>query len=118
MATIYTRNEINGKRYYINIVVGKKRIRRFAGYSLDVAKANLKKLEYDLTFNQIGERSSKLFDKSLTSYMDYISTTNIKPKQVKVIQSKNLKFREEANRVWLEPNDNFGVVIEFAADTL
>ncbi len=94
MATIYTRKDINGKRYYINIVVGKNRIRRFAGYSLEVAKANLKKLEYDLTFNQIDEQRSYSFDKSLSSYMDYIKTTSIKDKQVKVIQSKNTMFKD------------------------
>ena len=88
MATIYTRNEINGKRYYINIVVGKKRIRRFAGYSLEVAKTNLKKLEYDLTFNINDENNSKSFDVALTSFIDYVRTTNIKDKQVKIIHSK------------------------------
>ena len=102
MATIYTRNEINGKRYYINIVVGKKRIRRFAGYSLDVAKTNLKKLEYDLTFNQISEQSSKSFDKALSSYMDYIKTTSIKDKQVNVIQSKNTNFKEYCRKDGVE----------------
>ena len=94
MATIYTRKDINGKRYYINIVVGKNRLRRFAGYSLEVAKANLKKLEYDLTFNQIDEQISYSFDKSLSSYMDYIKTTSIKDKQIKVIQSKNTMFKD------------------------
>ena len=98
MATIYTRKDINGKRYYINIVVGKNRIRRFAGYSLEVAEANLKKLEYDLTFNQIDKQSSKTFDKSLTSFLNYVKTTDIKDKQVKVIQSKNTKFRDYCKR--------------------
>jgi len=103
MATIYKRISKQGQpTYYFNITINNKRVRRFAGYSLDVAKDKLKKIEYDLTFNQIDEQSSKLFDTSLTSYMDYISTTNIKPKQVKVIQSKNTKFKDYCKRRGIE----------------
>ena len=103
MATIYKRLSKKGiPSYYFNISLNGRRIRRFAGYSLDVAKDNLKKLEYDLTFNLNQESNSKLFDKSLSSYMDYISTTNIKPKQVKVIHSKNKKFRDYCKRQGIE----------------
>ena len=95
MATIYKRISKQGKpSYYFNITLNGKRLRSFAGYSLEVAKTNLKKLEYDLTFNQIDERRSYSFDKSLSSYMDYIKTTSIKDKQVKVIQSKNTMFKD------------------------
>ena len=95
MATIYKRISKQGKpSYYFNITLNGKRLRSFAGYSLEVAKTNLKKLEYDLTFNQLDEKSSKSFDKSLSSYMDYIKTTSIKDKQVNVIQSKNTKFKD------------------------
>lgn len=103
MATIYKRTSKQGKpSYYFNITLNGKRLRSFAGYSLDVAKANLKKLEYDLTFNQIDKQSSKTFDKSLTSFLDYIKTTNIKDKQVKVIQSKNTKFKEYCRKDGVE----------------
>ena len=52
MATIYKRVSKQGKpSYYFNITLNGSRVRRFAGYSYDVAKANLKKLEYDLLFN-------------------------------------------------------------------
>ena len=103
MATIYKRLSKDGiPAYYFNITINGKRIRRFAGYSLDVAKTKLKKIEYDLTFNLNQESSSKLFDKSLSSYMDYIKTTNIKHRQVKVIQSKNAKFRDYCKRQGIE----------------
>ena len=103
MATIYKRISKQGKpSYYFNITLNGKRLRSFAGYSLDVAKANLKKLEYDLTFNQIDKQSSKTFDKSLTSFLNYVKTTDIKDKQVKVIQSKNTKFRDYCKRQGVE----------------
>ena len=95
MATIYKRLSKKGiPSYYFNISINGKRIRQFAGYSLEVAKVNLKKLEYDLTFNLIQKSSSKSFDKALLSYLDYIKTTTIKDKQIKIIQSKNMKFRD------------------------
>ena len=35
----------------------------------------------------------------------------------KILTSESVMFREEGDRIWLAPNDNFGVVIEFAAET-
>ena len=69
MATIYKRKHKDGNfSYYFNISINGKRIRRFAGYSIDVAKDNLKKLEYDLTFN-VGE---SLQSKSFNDALDFI----------------------------------------------
>ena len=35
----------------------------------------------------------------------------------RILRSKNIEFREKGNRIWLEPNNNFGVIIEFVAET-
>ena len=89
MATIYKRKHKQGNySYYFNISINGKRTRRFAGYSLEVAKDNLKKLEYELTFKVGDEYEPKSFSQALDSFKNYIITTNINSKQVRMIYSK------------------------------
>ena len=95
MATIYKRKRKDGKvAFYFNITVNGQRVRRFAGYSMDVAKDNLKKLEYDLTFNLSESKSSKSFDDSLQSFKKFLASTNISDRQVKTVYNKVNWFGE------------------------
>jgi site-specific recombinase XerD len=94
MATIYTRDGKNGTKYYINIVLNGNRTRCFAGYSKKSAELKLKKLEYDAVFNK--ETPTTTINKAFSSYLDYIATTKIKPKQVAAIKRKVGWFCEYA----------------------
>lgn len=95
MATIYKRKHKDGNfSYYFNISINGKRIRRFAGYSIDVAKDNLKKLEYDLTFNVEECLQSKTFNDALDSFRGFIKSTNITDRQVKTVCNKVSWFRD------------------------
>jgi len=89
MATIYKRKHKDGRfSFYFNITINGKRVRKFAGYSIDVAKANLNKLEYDLTFNLVEAKSSKSFDDTLNSFKGFLASTNISDRQVKTVYNK------------------------------
>jgi site-specific recombinase XerD len=95
MATIFTRQSNDGRvSYYANISINGKRIRQFAGYDKDVALLHLKRIEYEAVFTK--QSPSINIDKAYSSYMDYIQTTSIKPKQVKVIKRKVGWFCEYA----------------------
>ena len=95
MATIYKRKHKDGHfSYYYNLSINGKRIRRFAGYSIDVAKDNLKKLEYDLTFNAEESLQSKSFNNALDSFRGFIKSTNITDRQVEAVCNKVSWFRD------------------------
>ena len=103
MATIYTRKDNGGSdRYYINLTIDGKRIRQFAGYSKNVAKDKLKKIEYELTFKPKLKNKSHTFNNSIKSYIDYIKTTNIKEKQVGTINRHVNWFKEYCNNQGVE----------------
>ena len=92
MATIYTRKGTTGTKFYINLAINGKRIRRLAGYTKKAAKLQLKRVEYESIFNQQSPTTS--LDNAFSSYMDYINTTSIKLQQIKVIQRKVRWFCE------------------------
>ena len=92
MATIYTRKGATGTKFYINLAINGKRIRRLAGYTMKAAKLQLKRVEYESIFNQQSPTTS--LDNAFSSYMDYINTTSIKLQQIKVIQRKVRWFCE------------------------
>lgn len=95
MATIYRRKNKQGKySYYFNISINGNRIRRFAGYSKEAAKLNLKKLEYNLIFKEGDRDSSKSFEDALDSFKHYIQTTEITYRQVKTVYSKISWFKD------------------------
>ena len=87
MATIFTRQSNDGRvSYYANISINGKRIRRFAGYTKEAAKLKLKRFEYEAVFTK--QSPSINIDKAFSSYMDFIQTTSINSRQVKVINRK------------------------------
>ncbi len=95
MATIYKRKHKDGNfSYYFNISINGKRVRRFAGYSIEVAKDNLKKLEYDLTFNVGESLQSKSFKDALDTFRGFIESTNITSRQVQTVYNKIKWFRD------------------------
>ena len=93
MATIFTRQSNDGRvSYYANISINGKRIRLFAGYTKAAAKLKLKRFEYEAVFTK--QSPSVTIDKAYSSYMDYIQTTSINSRQVKVIKRKVVWFCE------------------------
>ena len=96
MATIFTRQSNDGRvSYYANISINGKRIRQFVGYDKDVALLQLKRIEYEAIFTK--QSPSITIDKAYSSYMDYIQTTSINSRQVKVIKRKVGWFCEYCN---------------------
>tara|TARA_R110002012_G_scaffold315395_1_gene529178 strand:- start:615 stop:1664 length:1050 start_codon:yes stop_codon:yes gene_type:complete len=93
MATIYKRKRNNGNiSYYINLTCNGKRIRKYVGDSLKIAKQSLKKLEYEYTFNPDIVNDDILLDNAVNSFIYYLLTTNIKQSQIKAISSKIMLF--------------------------
>ena len=103
MATIYTRKDDSGSdRYYINLTIDGKRLRRFAGYTKKVAQDKLKQIEYELTFKPKRIHNSKTLVSSIKSYMSYIQTTNIKEKQVGTINRHVNWFKKYCDSLGIE----------------
>ena len=97
MASIYSRIDRNGNnRYYGSIYHNGNRIRKFLGNSNELAKAALKKLEYELLFN-IHNFNTKYqipcYEKAILSFLKEVERTSVKVKQVKDIHTKLNYFK-------------------------
>ena len=84
MASIYSRTDKNdNKKYYSSIYYNSKRIRKFLGSSKQLAKAALKKLEYELLFNiQNFDTKHQIpsYEKAILSFLKEVERTNVKVK--------------------------------------
>ena len=92
MASIYSRLDKNGnKRYYGSIYHNGNRIRKFLGNSNELAKAALKKLEYELLFN-IQNYNTKhqipYYEKAILSFLKEVKRISVKVKQISDIHTK------------------------------
>ena len=98
MASIYSRIDNKGnKKYYGSIYHNGKRIRKFLGNSNELAKAALKKLEYELLFN-IQNFNTKhqipCYEKAILSFLKEVERTSVKVKQISDIYTKLNYFKD------------------------
>ena len=98
MASIYSRIDRNGNnRYYGSIYHNGNRIRKFLGNSNELAKAALKKLEYELLFNiHASETKSQIpcYEKAILSFLKEVERTSVKVKQITDITTKLNYFKD------------------------
>ena len=98
MASIYSRIDRNGNnRYYGSIYHNGNRIRKFLGNSNELAKAALKKLEYELLFNIqnfITKHQIPCYEKAILSFLKEVERTRVKVKQISDIHTKLNYFKD------------------------
>ena len=98
MASIYSRIDRNGNnRYYGSIYHNGNRIRKFLGNSNELAKAALKKLEYELLFNIqnfITKHQIPCYEKAILSFLKEVERISVKVKQNSDIDTKLNYFKE------------------------
>ncbi|MDP7179579.1 MAG: hypothetical protein QF749_15045, partial [Verrucomicrobiota bacterium] len=113
MASIYSRIDKNGnKKYYGSIYHNGKRIRKFLGNSNELAKAALKKLEYELLFN-IQNFNTKhqipCFKKAILSFLKEVERTSVKVKQISDIYTKVNYFKDYCFSIGIMELDNINL---------
>ena len=94
MSTLYTRKNKNGLlKYYGNINNNGKRVRKYLGSSKETAVLALKKLEYDLLFQQ--DKKKEVINKlkpATISFLTSLESSGVSTLHVKSIQGKIRAF--------------------------
>ena len=91
MASIFTRIDKTGvQRYYGSIYHNNLRIRRYLGLTKKSAELALKKLEYEVLFNDYNSAKEPeiTFNQAIMSYLKNVERSGIHQKQIKVIGTK------------------------------
>ena len=96
MATIFTRNTKDGQtRFYGNININGKRVKKYLASNPKSAHIALKKLEYELIFNQTNNDSKHKdipLNHAIISFLKEIEASGVSNHRVKTIRLK-LRFR-------------------------
>ena len=98
MATIFTRITKDGyTRYYGNLNINGKRVKRYLASSSKSAQIALKKLEYELIFNQTNNATKKQdipHNHAIISFLKEVEVSGITDHRVKTIRLKLYAFRD------------------------
>ena len=98
MATIYTRTTSKGvTHYYANLTLNDNRTRRYLGLDPETAHIALKKLEYELIFNQSSNDSKKKdipLNHAIISFLKEVEASGVSDHRVKTIRLKLNAFRD------------------------
>ena len=94
MANLFTRIDKNGIiKYYGNLSIKGKRIRRFLGLSKDTAELALKKLEYDILFNKpVTKNINPKLNTATISFLSTLESSGVSELHIKSIQGKLRAF--------------------------
>lgn len=100
MANISTRFNKDGKPiYYGDFRIDGKRIRKTLSQNRKIAEVKLKKLEYELTFQNLKEPKSPqiLFHHAIIQFLKELESSGIKTEQIYIIKRKILNFASHCN---------------------
>ena len=94
MANLFTRIDKNGIiKYYGNLSINGKRIRRFLGLSQETAELALKKLEYDILFSKpVTENVNPKLNPATISFLSTLESSGVSALHLKSIQGKIRAF--------------------------
>ena len=94
MSKIYVKSSQDGKvKYYGDISINKKRIRRFLGYDFKIAKVMMSKLEYELRFGSINKDQEIIsITKGLLDFNKHLEKCAIGNRQLKTLIGKIRAF--------------------------
>jgi hypothetical protein len=94
MANLFTRIDKNGIiKYYGNLSINGKRIRRFLGLSQETAELALKKLEYDILFSKpVTENVNPKLNPATISFLTSLESSGVSTLHLKSIQGKIRAF--------------------------
>jgi site-specific recombinase XerD len=104
MANIYTRQSNSGRvKYYSNLRINGKRIRKYLGNSLANSEIKLKKLEYDILFNshQPKSKPKRIIAIAYISFLASIESSGVGDRQLNSIKPRLRRFVEfcESNSI-------------------
>ena len=100
MVNIFTKLNKDGKPiYYSDLRINSKRIRKSLGTNRKIAEVKLKKLEYELTFQNLKEPESPqvLFHHAIIQFLKELESSGIKSEQIYVIKRKVINFASHCN---------------------
>ena len=95
MANIYTRQSNSGRvKYYSNLRINGKRIRKYLGNSLANSEIKLKKLEYDILFNshQPKSKPKRTIAIAYISFLASIESSGVGNRQLNSIKPRLKRF--------------------------
>ena len=102
MARIYCRtSNQNEKRYYCDIHINGKRVRKTLASNYKSAKLALKKIEYELIFNPTSNRSLKTdtpLNHAIISFLKEIESSGVSEHRIKTIRLKLNALKDFSNK--------------------
>ena len=98
MARIFTRTKDNGTvNYYADIRINGNRARKLLATDIKSAQLALKKLEYELIFNQTSKETPKqgiILNHAIISFLKEVESSGVSPHRIKTIKLKLHTLRD------------------------